>query len=200
MWLMAATVAILAVAVAAFAGALDADAKKKKKKKPAVPITKALVTQTVESTVALPNTGSCDAGNGNCTGEVTTTANCPAGFKVTGGGIRVGQPSNDFVEGSYQSGNGWTAVAFRGNNKTGNSTLTAVAVCAQERFAGIAGCRSAEWQPGAGSEEDEGMRTAVTGSRRQGRSDSRSRPDALNDPRVSPEVDLNQSEERRGHG
>jgi hypothetical protein len=120
-WLMVVMVAILALAIAAFAGVLDAGAKKKKKKAPA--------TQIVERTAVLPNTGSCDPQN-NCTGAVTTTATCPPGFLVTGGGIRLGNPNNEFVEGSYPTGkNSWTAVAFRGNNKTGNSTVTAIAVC-----------------------------------------------------------------------
>jgi len=123
-------VALLAAAISISFGALDAGAKKKKKKRP-VPAPVALTTQIAEQTAALPNTGSCTAGGADCTGAVTVTANCPSGFRVTGGGIRMGDPNDDFVQGSYAAGNGWTAVGWRGNNKTGNSTVTAVAVCAK---------------------------------------------------------------------
>jgi hypothetical protein len=107
-WLMVAMVALLALAIVVASNALDADAAKK-----------GLKTRTVQNSVTLPDSGVA----------VSTTAICPAGFKATGGGIRV-NPNEDFVEGSEPAGkNGWKATGFRAISATGSSTLTAIVIC-----------------------------------------------------------------------
>jgi hypothetical protein len=52
------------------------------------------------------------------------TAHCPNGMKSTGGGARLNDPFNDFVQGTYPAGpDGWTAAGY------GAGKVTAFVVC-----------------------------------------------------------------------
>jgi hypothetical protein len=58
----------------------------------------------------------------------TTTANCPNGTNVTGGGATVSDEVNAFVNDSGPSGtrNGWTATGF---DFAGSANMTVTAIC-----------------------------------------------------------------------
>jgi hypothetical protein len=60
------------------------------------------------------------------------TAKCPRGTKVTGGGVKLKDATNDFVVGTYPVGKRrWTAVGERYSGNSGNGKVTAFAVCLQ---------------------------------------------------------------------
>lgn len=60
----------------------------------------------------------------------TTIATCPAGMEVLGGGVRLGDDLNDFVQGTYPVGEtGWAAVGYRRNTQPAPSSLEADAIC-----------------------------------------------------------------------
>lgn len=58
----------------------------------------------------------------------TTTANCPSGTNVIGGGATVSDEENSFVNDSGPNGsrNGWTATGF---DFVGSANMTVTAVC-----------------------------------------------------------------------
>jgi hypothetical protein len=74
-------------------------------------------------------------------GDLTPTgvvAKCPKGTRLTGGGVEVGDPNVDSVEGSYPSGkSGWKAVAYR-NDISGDSTVTSHALCVKHASTSVA--------------------------------------------------------------
>lgn len=80
----------------------------------------ALQTGYGESTAPLPNDSLSHA----------TTASCPTGMEVVGGGIRLGDDLNDFVQGTYPEGEtGWTVVGYRRSTAPAPASLTASAIC-----------------------------------------------------------------------
>jgi hypothetical protein len=73
--------------------------------------------------------------------DITLTsvvAKCPKGTQLTGGGVEVGDPDVDSVEGSYPSGkSGWKGVAIR-NAISGDSTVTSHALCVKHASTSVA--------------------------------------------------------------
>jgi hypothetical protein len=72
---------------------------------------------------------------------VTITANCPSGSTPVGGGVKTATPSgqsNLFVEQSYPSANGWTAVVFAGFGPPPGTpeNITVTAICARGTTSG----------------------------------------------------------------
>jgi hypothetical protein len=60
----------------------------------------------------------------------SATATCPSGLNVTGGGARVSDEPNDYVNDSYPEGRtGWTANGVHSSATTG-PTMTVTAICA----------------------------------------------------------------------
>jgi hypothetical protein len=84
-------------------------------------------TKTKSTTVALP---ADDAPH-------QATAKCPAKYRTTGGGFRVGDAGEDLVGGSYpQGGRKWTALASRSGFFSSDSELTVLARCLANRDIG----------------------------------------------------------------
>ena len=63
--------------------------------------------------------------------DSTVSANCPAGLHVIGGGVKVADTFNDFIDDTYPTVNGWSAVVDIGVNGTHVATVTAI--CAPSR-------------------------------------------------------------------
>jgi hypothetical protein len=70
------------------------------------------------------------------TSGVNVTATCPGGFFPVGGGAKTSTPSSSttstfFVEASYPSANGWTALVFAGLNPAPGTpeSVTVTAIC-----------------------------------------------------------------------
>jgi hypothetical protein len=111
-------VAVIAL-VAALAGTAVAGGgflTKKKFKNQAVrgPVTYAT------STVAVPNTGFSSPG-------ATVSSSCPAGTHVVGGGIKLADKDNEFVNDSYPTVAGWAGTV---NANASGLTATVTAICA----------------------------------------------------------------------
>jgi len=61
----------------------------------------------------------------------TVKATCPSGTKATGGGIKLGDPDNDYMVGTYPPGAaGWVGAAWRASSLGSDATFTAWVVCA----------------------------------------------------------------------
>jgi hypothetical protein len=107
-WVMAATTVVLAVVISVSMGVIAAGAKKG-----GGPSTKV-----VRTTAVLPANNTF----------LAITAQCPKGYKVTGGGFTS---DKDVGAGSSApSGNGWRITAFGSSFTPGGSgSATAVAVC-----------------------------------------------------------------------
>jgi hypothetical protein len=73
---------------------------------------------------------------------VDVTANCPSGFFPVGGGAKTNtssQTSNFFVENSYPSATGWTALVFAGTTPPAGGTpesVTVTAICEKAKVSG----------------------------------------------------------------
>jgi hypothetical protein len=63
--------------------------------------------------------------------DTTVTANCPAGQHVLGGGIKVADTLNDFIDDTYPTVSGWAAVVDIGT--AGNHVATITAICGVSR-------------------------------------------------------------------
>ena len=63
--------------------------------------------------------------------DTTVSALCPAGLHVIGGGVKVADTVNDFIDDTYPTVSGWSAVVDIGNNGTHVATVTAI--CAPSR-------------------------------------------------------------------
>ena len=73
-----------------------------------------------EETVPLPNDSDVHL----------LTLECPAGSEATGGGIRLEDDLNDFVQGTYPAGeDGWTVAAFRRDTLPDASSFTGLIRC-----------------------------------------------------------------------
>jgi hypothetical protein len=65
---------------------------------------------------------------------VNVTATCPSGFFPVGGGVKTNEnsaTSNIFVDNSYPSTNGWTALVFAGTGAPPGTpeSVTVTAIC-----------------------------------------------------------------------
>lgn len=58
---------------------------------------------------------------------------CPKGSRATGGGIRLDDDVNDFVQGTYPNLGGWRVAAFRRNISPGPSRFTAYVRCLRSK-------------------------------------------------------------------
>ena len=58
---------------------------------------------------------------------------CPEGSTATGGGIRLRDDLNDFVQGTYPYIDGWRVAAYRRSSSTGPSTFTAYVRCIKSK-------------------------------------------------------------------
>jgi hypothetical protein len=59
-------------------------------------------------------------------------ATCPTGTKAAGGGVKLGDNYNDFVQGSFPSSTNhrvWVGEAWRSSSETATATFTAYAMC-----------------------------------------------------------------------
>jgi hypothetical protein len=56
-------------------------------------------------------------------------ASCPKGTKVSGGGLKLSDPHDDYFQGSYPKGKTWTAFGYRASTFPGASNVTASAMC-----------------------------------------------------------------------
>jgi hypothetical protein len=80
--------------------------------------------QYVTTTASVPT-----AGMGNS--YVAVAATCPAGTKVTGGGVKIPDPGNSgsaYVDDSYATTTGWAGHVS--NYSASGTTATTVAICA----------------------------------------------------------------------
>jgi hypothetical protein len=71
--------------------------------------------------------------NPDPTGGTTAVADCPAGLKVIGGGIKGQDPESDFIFDSYPTGTGWRGRVFAGGGAGTTRTFTTTAICAASR-------------------------------------------------------------------
>jgi hypothetical protein len=59
----------------------------------------------------------------------SVAATCPKGTEVSGGGLKLSDPVDDYFQGSYPQGDSWTALGYRTTTSTGSSSVTALAMC-----------------------------------------------------------------------
>ena len=64
---------------------------------------------------------------------VPVSATCPAGTHVIGGGIKVEDPGNDFIDDSYPTATGWTGRVDAGGDPGTTHTFIATAICGTSR-------------------------------------------------------------------
>jgi hypothetical protein len=67
-------------------------------------------------------------------GGHVVTATCPTGLKVIGGGIKLADPEQDYVDDSYPTASGWKGHVFiGGSNPATTRQVTTTAICALSR-------------------------------------------------------------------
>lgn len=62
--------------------------------------------------------------------SATASAQCPAGLKVIGGGIKGEDPDSDFIFDSYPTATGWSGRVFANGPGGTTRTFTTTAICA----------------------------------------------------------------------
>jgi hypothetical protein len=60
------------------------------------------------------------------------TAACPSGYQVIGGGIKVENDNDDFVNDSHPTSFGWAGTVYNNNLTTAHTAIT-TAICAKSR-------------------------------------------------------------------
>jgi hypothetical protein len=77
------------------------------------------------SAVAVPSTNVP-----NSTG-FTASSSCPAGTHAVGGGVKLSNEADQYVNDSYPTTTGWAATIYNGNDSTLPVTITAVCITAK---------------------------------------------------------------------